>query len=73
MKSLTGLLLLLLLSAAAQAQSLDDQINLIRQINNTDRFRRILPHVKVTRIMQIENKVDNAVASRISAEIPLLR
>jgi hypothetical protein len=37
------------------------------------KFRKILPEIKVARLLQIENKVDTVYALQLSAEIPLFK
>ncbi len=37
-----------------------------------DKFRRILPNIKVTRLMQIENRMDAAIKLKLSEGIPLM-
>ena len=37
-----------------------------------DKFRRILPNIKVARLMQIENRMDTAIKMKLSEGIPLM-
>jgi len=37
-----------------------------------DKFRRILPNIKVTRLMQLENRMDAAIKLKLSEGIPLM-
>ena len=37
------------------------------------KFRRILPDIKVVRLMQLENRMDIAVDARIAQDIPLMK
>ena len=37
-----------------------------------DKFRRILPNIKVARLMQIENRMDAAIKLKLSEGIPLM-
>jgi hypothetical protein len=37
-----------------------------------DKFRRILPNIKVTRLMQIESRMDTAIKMKLSEGIPLM-
>lgn len=37
-----------------------------------EKFRQILPNTKVTRLMQIENRMDDAVAVKLAEGIPLM-
>lgn len=37
-----------------------------------DKFRRVLPNTKVTRLMQIESRMDTAIKMRLAEGIPLM-
>jgi hypothetical protein len=37
-----------------------------------DKFRRILPSIKVTRLMQIESRMDTAIKMKLAEGIPLM-
>jgi hypothetical protein len=37
-----------------------------------DKFRRILPNIKVTRLMQIESRMDTAIKMKLAEGIPLM-
>ncbi len=37
-----------------------------------DKFRRILPNTKVTRLMQIESRMDTAIKMKLAEGIPLM-
>ena len=37
-----------------------------------EKFRQILPNTKVTRLMQIENRMDDAIALKLAEGIPLM-
>ena len=37
-----------------------------------DKFRRILPSIKVTRLMKIEGRMDTAIKMKLSEGIPLM-
>ncbi len=49
----------------------EEQAIKVKQLYVT-RFRRILPNIKVTRLMQIEGRMDAAIKLKISEGIPLM-
>ena len=49
----------------------EEQAFKVKQLYVT-KFRRILPNIKVTRLMQLENRMDAAVRLKLSEGIPLI-